>query len=91
MHLLQQDLITGLIAIAIIAITLLCIELAAKNKWLSKLLARKLLHISAICTCAWTIYRFENRIFLAGIFFVLYYPSLDNKKRLDAGKQLQHV
>lgn len=73
MHLSQQDLFTGLITMGIIAIVLLCIQLGIKNKWLNKLTGRKLLHITAICTCAWAIRHFENRILLAYIFLLFFF------------------
>ncbi|MGG9960753.1 DUF92 domain-containing protein [Ferruginibacter sp. SUN106] len=76
MHLSQHDLFTGLTAIAVIAVALLIIELAVKNKWLNKLLARKLLHCSAIGTCAWAIHSFENRIFLACVFLLFFFILL---------------
>ena len=76
MHLSQQDLFTGLIAIAVIAVTLFCIELAVKNKWVNKLLGRKLLHFAAIYTCAWAIQHFENRIFLAYTFLCFFFILL---------------
>ena len=76
MHLSQHDLLTGLIAITIIAVALLCIEFTVKNKWLNKLLGRKLLHFTSICTCAWAINRFENRLFLAYIFLLFYFILL---------------
>ena len=76
MHLSQQDLFTGLIAIAAIAVALLCIELSVKNKLLNKLIGRKLLHFTAICTCAFSIYRFENRILLACTFLLFFFILL---------------
>jgi uncharacterized protein (TIGR00297 family) len=76
MHLSQQDLFTGLITVGIIAIILLCIQLCIKNKWLTKLTGRKLLHIAAICMCAWAIHRFENRVLLACIFLLFFFILL---------------
>ncbi|GAB2824813.1 DUF92 domain-containing protein [Ferruginibacter profundus] len=76
MHLSQQDLFTGLIAIAVIAVVLSGIELSVKNKWTNKLLGRKLLHCSAIGTCAWAIHRFDNRIILGYIFLLFFFILL---------------
>jgi uncharacterized protein (TIGR00297 family) len=66
------DSITAAVAIAIIAVTLICCEWAVKAKLLSQSLGRKLLHITAICTCAWAMYRFENTRLLAGVFFFFF-------------------
>lgn len=68
----SADTITAVIAIAIIAATLICCEWAVKAKRLSQNLGRKLLHIGAICTCAWAMYRFENTRLLAGVFFFFF-------------------
>ncbi len=76
MHLSQHDLFTGLIAITVIAVILLCIELLVKNKLLNKLIGRKLLHFTAICTCAFSIYRFENRLLLACTFLLFFFILL---------------
>ncbi len=76
MYLSQQDLFTGLIAITIITIALLGIELSVKNKLLSKLIGRKLLHFVAISTCAFSISHFENRITLAFIFLIFFFILL---------------
>ena len=76
MHLSQQDLFTGLIAMAIIGVALLGIELAVKNKILNKLFGRKLLHFTAICTCAFAIDRFENRLLLASVFLLFFFILL---------------
>jgi uncharacterized protein (TIGR00297 family) len=76
MHLSQQDLFTGLIAITIIAVALLCIELLVKTQLLSKLIGRKLLHFTAISTCAFSIYRFQNRLLLAYIFLLFFFVLL---------------
>lgn len=76
MHLSQHDLYTGLIAVGIIAAALICIEIFVKNKWLNKLLGRKALHLSAICTCAWAISNFENRLLLAFIFAAFFFVLL---------------
>ena len=76
MHLSQQDWLTVLITIAVIAVVLVFIELAIKNKWLSKLWGRKLLHCTAICTCAWCIEHFENRLLLACVFLFSFFILL---------------
>lgn len=76
MHLSQHDLFTGFIAIATILLALLCIEFMVKNKLLSKLLGRKLLHFTAICTCAFSIHRFQNRLLLAYIFLLFFFILL---------------
>jgi uncharacterized protein (TIGR00297 family) len=76
MHLSQQDLFTGLIAMAIIGVALLGIELAVKNKILNKLFGRKLLHFTAICTCAFAIHHFENRLLLASVFLLFFFILL---------------
>ena len=76
MHLSQQDLLTGLMAITIIAVVLFCIEFIVRHKWLNKLLGRKLLHFTSICTCAWAINRFENRLFLAYTFLLFFFILL---------------
>lgn len=76
MHLSQHDLYTGLIAVGIIAAALICIEIFVKNKWFNKLLGRKALHLSAICTCAWAISNFENRLLLAFIFAAFFFVLL---------------
>ena len=76
MHLSQQDLFTGLITMAIIGFALLGIELALKNKILNKLFGRKLLHFTAICTCAFAIHRFENRLLTGSIFLLFFFILL---------------
>lgn len=76
MHLSQHDLYTGLIAVGIIALALLCIELLVKKQWLNKLLGRKFLHLTAICTCAWAINHFENRLLLAYTFLLFFFILL---------------
>lgn len=76
MHLSQHDLYTGFFAVGIIAAALICIEIFVKNKWLNKLLGRKALHLSAICTCAWAISNFENRLLLAFIFATFFFVLL---------------
>lgn len=55
---------------------LFCIELGVKNKLVSKLIGRKLLHFAAITTCAFSIHRFENRIVLAYIFLIFFFLLL---------------
>ncbi len=68
----QQDLLTSFISILIIALALVSIELLVKKNILSKHLGRKLLHVSAISTCAYTIHQFENRILLAYFFLIFF-------------------
>ena len=76
MHLSQHDFFTGLIAITVITLALFCIELTVKNKLLSKLIGRKLLHFTATCTCAFSIHRFQNRLLLAYIFLLFFFILL---------------
>ena len=76
MHLSQDDLFTGLMSSAIITVALFTIDLSVKNKWLNKLLGRKLLHFTAICTCAFAIQHFENRLLLACIFLFFFFILL---------------
>ena len=76
MHLSQHDLFTGLIAMAIIAFTLISIQVFVKNKILNKLLGRKFLHFTAICTCAYAIHYFENRLLLAYTFLIFFFILL---------------
>ncbi len=75
MYLSQHDVITGTIALATIIISLTVIELAVKKEWASKLIGRKMLHIIAICSCAFAIDRFENTnlllLLFLGFFFIL--------------------
>ncbi|MEI7734672.1 MAG: DUF92 domain-containing protein [Ferruginibacter sp.] len=75
MYLSQHDVITGAIVLATIIISLTIIELAVKNEWATKLVGRKLLHVIAICSCAFAIDRFENESLLLllflGFFFIL--------------------
>ncbi len=61
---------------AIITVALGAIEFAVKNKWLNKLFGRKLLHFTAICTCAWVIQHFENRLLLAVVFLLFFFILL---------------
>jgi uncharacterized protein (TIGR00297 family) len=68
MFLSPHDIDTGLIAIGIIACTVFVTETSIKKGFLHKEIARKLLHIIAICTCAWAIQQFENRLLLAFLF-----------------------
>jgi uncharacterized protein (TIGR00297 family) len=68
MFLSQQDLYTGLLATGIIAFTVFVTETVIKKGILHREIARKLLHIVAICTCAWAIRQFENRLLLAFLF-----------------------
>jgi uncharacterized protein (TIGR00297 family) len=70
------DIITGIIAIAVIAVAAGCILLFTRLKNLSPLNGRKLLHITAICTCAWATSRFENRQALAYIFLLSFFLLL---------------
>jgi uncharacterized protein (TIGR00297 family) len=72
MFLIKVDLLTGLAAICTIGITLLLSEWAVKERKISPANGRKLLHIIAIGTCAWAIYRFENTKLLAGTFFFFF-------------------
>lgn len=76
MYLSQQDMLTGLSAIIAIAVVLFCIEWAVKAKRINNLWGRKLLHLTAICTCAWAIARFENRLLLACIFLLFFFILL---------------
>lgn len=76
MHLPQQDFFTSIIVIAIIGISLLCIQLGVKKNVLNKLIGRKLLHFSAISSCAFAIYQFENRLLLAWLFLVFFFVLL---------------
>ena len=76
MHLSERDLYTGLISIAATGFALVCIEIAVRTNFFSKLAGRKLLHISAICTCAWAIQHFENRLLLAFIFLAFFFILL---------------
>jgi uncharacterized protein (TIGR00297 family) len=70
------DIITGIIAIVVIAAAAGCILLFTKLKNLSPLNGRKLLHIAAICTCAWAIGRFDNRQVLAYVFLLSFFLLL---------------
>ncbi len=76
MYLSQHDLLTGAISFAIILLALVCIELTVKKKLLSKLFGRKLLHITAICSCAYTIHAFGNKTVLACIFLSFFFVLL---------------
>ena len=76
MYLSQHDLLTGLIAFGIILLALAGIEISVKKEMLSKLIGRKLLHITAICACAYTIYTFENKTVLAYIFLIFFFILL---------------
>lgn len=68
MFLSLQDIITGLVALGIIAMATLLVQLAMKRQYLSPAYGRKCLHMAAIGTCAWAIHQFENLLLLAGIF-----------------------
>jgi uncharacterized protein (TIGR00297 family) len=70
MFLSQQDIITGLIALGIIAIATLLVQVGIKRQWLAMEYGRKLLHVVAIVTCAWAIHRFENLQVLAWLFLL---------------------
>lgn len=76
MYLSQQDMLTGLSAVIVIAVAMLGIEWMVKSKSINKLWGRKLLHLTAICTCAWAIARFENRLLLAFIFLLFFFILL---------------
>jgi uncharacterized protein (TIGR00297 family) len=73
MHLSQQDLFTTLIALLIIISGLIAIELSIKYTLLNKLLGRKLLHVTAICTCAYIIAHFDNSNLLAFMFLACFF------------------
>jgi uncharacterized protein (TIGR00297 family) len=72
MELSQHDIFSGSIATGIIVMAWVCAALAIKIKLFTKFLGRKFLHVAAICTCAWAINRFENRILLAYIFLTFF-------------------
>lgn len=72
----QHDFITGLYCLLIISAALLLIEVAVKKNAVSKSLGRKLLHITAICTCAYAIKTFENSNLLAVIFILFFFLLL---------------
>jgi uncharacterized protein (TIGR00297 family) len=76
MDLSQHDIFTGSVAIGMIVLAWICAALAIKNKLLTKFLGRKFLHVSAVCTCAWAIKDFENRILLAYIFLTFFFVLL---------------
>ncbi len=76
MYLSQPDLLTGIITLSVIALALLVIEAGVKKEWLSKLIGRKLLHVTAICSCAFAIGTFENSFLLAGIFLAFFFILL---------------
>jgi uncharacterized protein (TIGR00297 family) len=76
MYLSQQDLLTGAISLAIIILALAGIEVAVKKLFIKKLIGRKLLHVIAICTCAFAMSKFENAKLLAGIFLVFFFVLL---------------
>ena len=76
MYLSQHDLLTGTITLSIILLVLFCIEITVKKKLLSKLIGRKLLHITAICSCAYAINAFENKTVLAYIFLSFFFVLL---------------
>ncbi len=76
MYLSQQDLITGALALLIIILALATIEIAVKKKYLTKLIGRKLLHISAICSCTYAINNFEQKKILAYIFLAFFFILL---------------
>lgn len=68
MFLSQQDIITALIALGIIAIAVVLVQLAIKQRYVAPIYGRKYLHLVAIGTCAWAIARFDNPWLLAGVF-----------------------
>lgn len=72
----QQDWLTGLYCVLSIGAALLFIETAVKKNVLSKSNGRKLLHITAICTCAYAVHAFQNRILLAVIFLCFFFILL---------------
>jgi len=76
MHLSPHDIFTGTLAIGIIVLAWVCAAVAIKNKLLTKFLGRKFLHIAAICSCAWAINGFENRVILAYIFLTFFFILL---------------
>jgi uncharacterized protein (TIGR00297 family) len=76
-----SDILTGMIAIAIIGFAAACILLLSRHKYVSLQNGRKLLHVTAICTCAWAISRFENRPALAYIFLLFFFILLLAVKR----------
>ncbi len=76
MHLSQHDLFTGLITIAIIGFALLCIEILVRNKILNKIVGRKLLHFTAISSCAYSINNFDNTLLLAYVFLIFFFILL---------------
>jgi uncharacterized protein (TIGR00297 family) len=71
-----SDIVTGTVAIVIIAIAAGWLKLFTSFGKLTPLNGRKLLHITAICTCAWAISRFENRLALAYIFLLSFFLLL---------------
>jgi len=73
MHLLRQDIFTGLTAMVVIACALTCMEWLIKNKRLASFWGRKLLHFIAVGTCAVTIYYFQNRVLLGNIFLLFFF------------------
>jgi len=75
MYLSQHDLLTGAFTLGIIVITLGALRVAQKKGFITNLIGRKLLHITAICGCSYAINSFENTKLLAyiflGFFFIL--------------------
>lgn len=76
MFLSQADIFTALIAVSIIGIILVLIQIAVRKKWLNQLAGRKLLHVTAISTCAFAIANFENRLLLAYILLIFFFILL---------------
>ncbi len=76
MFLSQHDFFIGFVAMATIAIALFIIEWSVKHHNINKLLGRKLLHFTAIATCAFAINFFENRLLLAYTFLIFFFILL---------------
>ncbi|MBL7729325.1 MAG: DUF92 domain-containing protein, partial [Dinghuibacter sp.] len=65
-----SDIRTGVIALLIIILALVVTEWLARRKILPVEISRKILHVTAIATCAWVISTFENRLLLAFVFLL---------------------
>ncbi len=72
MHLSHHDLYTGMLALTIIGSIMVVIEISVSKKILPALVGRKLLHFTAISTCAWAIAHFDNRLLLGLVFSVCF-------------------
>jgi uncharacterized protein (TIGR00297 family) len=72
MFLSRSDIFTGTIAMLLIAIAAGFIMQSGNAKRIRPSTGRKLLHLIAICTCAWAISRFQNREALAYIFLLFF-------------------